>query len=59
MKAQLSTSQFTNEVRETLSAVYTHTRSKIISTARHGGLVDGGSTARKTSGAALRIRPTT
>jgi len=33
MKAQLSTSQFTNEVRETLSAVYTHTRSKIISAA--------------------------
>jgi len=33
MKTQLSTGQFTNEVKEVLSAVYTHTRSKIISTA--------------------------
>jgi len=33
MKTQLSTSQFTNEVKDALSVVYTHTRSKIISAA--------------------------
>jgi len=33
MKTQLSTSQFTNEVKDAISTVYTHTRSKIISAA--------------------------